>query len=250
MALRKKSTEYIELMIQRPPSRQEYVHFARIAADDRLKKVIVHDPSSPDKAIGVREERSWDLQERHQRESGFIDSPYVMWRALVLEGHPPSVTDRFRKAAYLEAFVRTGTRTGAARVVGLGGTSRRMVDQWEAEDPEFAAALADAVEMVTDDLEEEAVRRAKEGSDALLTFLLKSRRSEQFRDRSEVNVNVTAAGARSKLEARMSEILSRREQAGKILQAARVEREETEDAQVEFIEGPESGDDDEDGGEL
>jgi hypothetical protein len=45
-----------------------------------------------------------------------------------------------------------------------------------------------ATEDVTDELEQEAIRRAKDSSDTLIIFLLKSRRSSLYREKQEVTV--------------------------------------------------------------
>jgi hypothetical protein len=60
-------------------------------------------------------------------------------------------------------------------------------------DDAFAAAWAQVEDDVSDDLEEEAVRRAKDGSDTLLIFLLKARRPEKYRE----NAHITHAGSLS-----------------------------------------------------
>ena len=56
---------------------------------------------------------------------------------------------------------------------------------WRKDDEEFAAAWDAAIEIGTDALEDEAVKRAKAKSDTLLIFLLKVRRPEKFKERSE-----------------------------------------------------------------
>ena len=57
-------------------------------------------------------------------------------------------------------------------------------------DDQFALAWADVEEASTEELERVAVRRACEGSDVLLIFLLKARRPEKYRD----NVHVQHSG--------------------------------------------------------
>lgn len=83
--------------------------------------------------------------------------------------------------------------------------SRQTAYRWRAEDPSFAAEWDRAVELATEDLEEEARRRAFEGfdepvfyqgevcghirkySDSLLMFAIKARKPE-YRDRITVDV--------------------------------------------------------------
>jgi len=84
------------------------------------------------------------------------------------------------KAAFLESLAKTGSVTESAADCKI---PRRTVYNWRADDEAFAAAWEEAVELGTDALEDEAVRRAKNGSDTLLIFMLKGRRPEKFKDR-------------------------------------------------------------------
>jgi hypothetical protein len=83
-----------------------------------------------------------------------------------------------------------------------GGLSRPKAYAWRKEDPEFARLWEEAIEEGTDRIEDEALRRAVDGtkkpvfnrgmlvghvqeySDVLTIFLLKARRPEKFKDRS------------------------------------------------------------------
>lgn len=85
--------------------------------------------------------------------------------------------------------------------------SRVAVYDWRAADPQFASEWDEAVEFGTEELEEEARRRAYEGvdepvfyqgtecgtvrkySDTLLIFLLKGRRPDKYRERVSIDVN-------------------------------------------------------------
>jgi hypothetical protein len=60
---------------------------------------------------------------------------------------------------------------------------RSTAYDWRKTDAAFAAAWDDALEAGTDTLEDEAVTRAKDGSDTLLIFLLKARRPDKYKDR-------------------------------------------------------------------
>ena len=102
-----------------------------------------------------------------------------------------------KQQAFLAAYVAcTGNITQAAQSAKV---SRQSVLTWRQQYPAFADALADADEQVTDDLEAEALRRAKgwtevrvaadgttyevhKYSDTLLIFLLKGRRPEKYRE--------------------------------------------------------------------
>jgi hypothetical protein len=115
-------------------------------------------------------------------------------------------TEHRKKRAMLAALARTGVVVEACRAAKVGRTSHYA---WLKEDPQYAAAVEDAMEQAADLLEAEARLRATEGveepiigrvgkdqdgvittvrkkSDTLLIFLLKGRRPEVFRERAEV----------------------------------------------------------------
>lgn len=107
-----------------------------------------------------------------------------------------------RRAAFLEALAETANVTHACKQALV---PRRTAYQWREDVPKFADAWDDAVELGTDALEDEAVRRAHAGvdkpvfyqgevcgaireySDTLLIFMLKARRPDKFKERAEVN---------------------------------------------------------------
>ena len=105
------------------------------------------------------------------------------------------------------------------------------IRKWRVEDKEFAEAFSDAESEVTDTLEKEAIRRARNGvlepvisqgkvvmtdegrplqirrySDSLMMFLLKGRRRETYGDKREVDakVGIDVVGAKSSLEAKFA----------------------------------------------
>ncbi|HXF65635.1 MAG TPA: hypothetical protein VNK67_02905 [Burkholderiales bacterium] len=106
------------------------------------------------------------------------------------------------KAAFLEALAETANVTWACRAAGL---PRRVAYEWREADRAFAKAWEEAVELGTDALEDEAIRRGHQGvdkpvyqggrkvgtvreySDTLLIFMLKARRPEKFKDRAEID---------------------------------------------------------------
>jgi hypothetical protein len=55
-------------------------------------------------------------------------------------------------------------------------------------DESFAALVVDASEHVSDELEEEAIARAENGSDTLLMFLLRARRPMIYREKHTITV--------------------------------------------------------------
>lgn len=104
------------------------------------------------------------------------------------------------REAFLLALEDTANVSKACKRAKL---PRRSAYDWRDDDADFAAAWDAAVDRGTDALEDEAVRRATEGtlkpvfykgekcgsireySDTLLMFMLKARRPEKFKERSE-----------------------------------------------------------------
>jgi hypothetical protein len=84
---------------------------------------------------------------------------------------------------FLDGLRETGMVTEACQAVGIG---RRTAYDERQRNEEFALAWADVIEESTEDLEREAVRRAKDGSDTLLIFLLKARRPQVYRENVKV----------------------------------------------------------------
>ena len=77
----------------------------------------------------------------------------------------------------------------ACKAAGIG---RRTAYDERQRDEQFALAWADVLEEATEELEQVAVRRAREGSDTLLIFLLKARRPDVYRDNVKVAHSVGA----------------------------------------------------------
>lgn len=114
-----------------------------------------------------------------------------------------------KERAFLGALGQGLSVTGACEAAEIG---RTRVYEWRREDTAFAGAWDEAVEAGTDYLEDEAKRRAAEGvdepvfyqgvicgklrkySDTLLIFLLKARRPEKYRERSNVELTGHAGG--------------------------------------------------------
>lgn len=104
---------------------------------------------------------------------------------------------------FLKQFTGLGTVRGACRAVKIApSTAYRLRDR----DPEFAAEWDEREEEATDELEEEAKRRALDGSDTLLIFLLKSRRPNVYRERVSVEDDREAARAKDLDRASESEL--------------------------------------------
>lgn len=117
-----------------------------------------------------------------------------------------AVADRTRltkkkKEEFLEHLRTTANVSDSALKINV---SRTALYERRDKDPAFKADWDKAVELGTDALEDEGVRRAKDGvtkpvfykgmicggvqeySDTLLMFMLKGRRPEKFKDRNEV----------------------------------------------------------------
>jgi len=105
-----------------------------------------------------------------------------------------------KKEAFIQNYTHIGTVKGAAAATGV---TRKTIYEWLKADSAFNAEFERAKEDVTDELEQEAKRRAYEGvdkpiywqgklvdtikeySDTLLIFLLKGNRPDKYRERSE-----------------------------------------------------------------
>ncbi|MDA8219400.1 MAG: hypothetical protein M0Z94_17490 [Dehalococcoidales bacterium] len=106
-----------------------------------------------------------------------------------------------KKRAFLEAYAQTGNVSAAARLTGI---PRTRFYEWQEHDVLFALEARQAEIASTEALEEEARRRAVEGtskpvyqggqlvghiqeySDTLLIFLLKGLKPDTYRDRYDV----------------------------------------------------------------
>ena len=93
------------------------------------------------------------------------------------------------KERFLEAYEKYGTVTSACRVVEL---SRDTPYRWRQQDSEFDEAFENSRNVVADGLEAECIRRAHEGSDLLLIFLLKGLKPERYQERRNVNLATPA----------------------------------------------------------
>ena len=103
-----------------------------------------------------------------------------------------------KRQAFRAALAETANVLKSSEIARI---ARRTAYDWKSADSEFADAWERALDIGTDALEDEAVRRAHDGidepvfyqgkacgvvrkySDTLLIFLLKGRRPEKYRDR-------------------------------------------------------------------
>lgn len=140
---------------------------------------------------------------------------------------PPDTITHPKQRAWLIAYARLGSYCRASVASGVGLTTSH---DWRRGQPAFAAALIEAREWFTEEMEFEADRRARDGvrrlkfhlgepiidpatgepyveheySDNLLMFRLKALRPEVYRERHEVKIN------EQELNAEIEALLSRR----------------------------------------
>lgn len=128
-----------------------------------------------------------------------------------------------KQAAFLEALAHGFSVTKSSRLSGL---PRSTSYSHRNAEPEFAALWDEAIEAGTDNVEDEALRRAVEGtedpvfyqgeqvgtltrySDSLLVMLLKARRPEKYKDRRahEHSGSLDIEGLRDSLESKLDRI--------------------------------------------
>lgn len=85
--------------------------------------------------------------------------------------------------AFLAAFEHAGTVSGACAVVGI---ARSTAYRERYRNESFEQRWHEVEDTTTDELELEACRRAKNGSDLLLIFLLKARKPGMYRENVKV----------------------------------------------------------------
>jgi hypothetical protein len=89
------------------------------------------------------------------------------------------------KDLFIQAFRESGIISQALMYAGI---SRTVLRAGLEKDKDFLEEFHDAKADAIDSLETEAVRRAKDGSDQLLMFLLKSHRPEVYRENHKIEV--------------------------------------------------------------
>jgi transposase-like protein len=98
--------------------------------------------------------------------------------------HLKTYSDEQKKELAVQAVQEYGTVAAACRKAGI---SRGKFTAWLKEDKEFAALVAEANEIVGDDLEELALERAKlEGNEWLLFAMLKGHKKDRYSERKEL----------------------------------------------------------------
>ncbi len=84
---------------------------------------------------------------------------------------------------FITAFAETGIVVDAAKAVGVG---RSLVYAERDRNPDFKARWDAIEEWTTEELEQVAKRRARDGSDLLMIFLLKARRPAIYRENVKI----------------------------------------------------------------
>lgn len=99
------------------------------------------------------------------------------------ETQPEQTAQQKSQAELLAAYKITGNITQACEVVKIGRTTHY---RWLKTDPEYAASFEEAKPEAVQGLEDEAIKRAKSGSDVLLIFLLKGAYPAKYRERYDL----------------------------------------------------------------
>jgi hypothetical protein len=92
---------------------------------------------------------------------------------------------KINQQRFLVAYSQCGNISQAARISNV---SRPQTYVW-LEDPRYAEAFHEAGRQAVDRLEEEARRRAMEGSDMLMSLLLRAHLPEKYRDNHRVEMH-------------------------------------------------------------
>src|ERR1700760_3097839 len=104
---------------------------------------------------------------------------------VTLEVTMRTIRTQSTREVFLRALAETGNVSASAEAAGIG---RNALYQWRSDDLGFARAWDLALELGVDALEDEAKRRAMNGSDTLLMFLLRGRRPEVYGQKSQIAV--------------------------------------------------------------
>lgn len=108
-----------------------------------------------------------------------------------------------RMVRALKAFQRTACVKTACEAAGVG---RATWYRWRNEDEDFDGFVRLLMDASTDELEEEGIRRAKNGSDGLLMFFLRAWRPTVYREKH--TIQVVSPEVQSKLRAQTDAIVA------------------------------------------
>ncbi|MEN6583039.1 MAG: terminase [Armatimonadota bacterium] len=136
-----------------------------------------------------------------------------------------AIVDEFNKArqrTFLDALSKTGIVMKACKAARI---SRQTVYEHRKNDPEFAAAWNEAIDLAVEAMEAEAHRRAVQGtlkpvfyqgekcgqireySDTLLIFMLKAHKPEKYRDNVKMEVTGKNGGPIETKDLALEELL-------------------------------------------
>lgn len=107
--------------------------------------------------------------------------------------------------AFLAALENTGSVTAAADAAKI---HRRATYTQKQKDPEFSRQWDEALDQAADALEDQARKRAFDGSDVLLMFLLKGIRPQKWR---ESRATIAPAELNRLIEVELSRIAKQKE---------------------------------------
>ena len=98
---------------------------------------------------------------------------------------------RRRRPDWVPAFLAAIQTSANVRLAtNAAGVDRSTPYKLAQRDPEFAAAWADAEQDAIDVLEATAWQRAMDGSDGLMSLMLKAHRPAKYRDTVEIRVDL------------------------------------------------------------
>lgn len=151
-------------------------------------------------------EREWCrqyLDQRYRAMRGRLDSPQEEFRRArtafkqahsgtalqIIEDHSEANGDWYDN--FLNVLRITGNIRAACHAAGI---DRRVALFHYGTNDDFAERWNEAIEDALDTLDAVAWKRAREGSDSLLRFLLERRRSEIYAEKKELRVHTDIAG--------------------------------------------------------
>ena len=109
---------------------------------------------------------------------------------------------------FLSLYAQTGNVTASARACGI---TKHPVYKRRTAEPEFARRMDEARELAIEALEAEARRRALDGSDVLLIFLLKALKPEMYRESIRIDVRKEAERIAADLGMTADEVIAEAE---------------------------------------
>jgi hypothetical protein len=102
----------------------------------------------------------------------------------------PKINTKWHEA-FLERLRESGVVSDAAKAVGI---HRCVAYDHRERFPKFSKAWDEALEVAVEQLEVEAVRRARDYSDLLLIFLLKAAKPHKYRETRRLEVSGPTGG--------------------------------------------------------